>query len=113
MKTIRPICKKIYTCLKLKCELLSNSNITSWILEASPSELVSGMVGNNMSVKNIDIYIWDLNLCIQLFQERLSENVHSTILKGIVGGFEFTVLQRNLNEWHKRPWTTTFLGIAV
>ena len=83
MKTIRPICKKIYTCLKLKYELLSNSNITSWILEASPSELVSGMEGNNMIVKNIDIYIWDLNLCIQLFQERLSENVHSTILKGM------------------------------
>ena len=23
---------------------------------------------------------------------------------GIVGGFEFTVLQRNLKEWHKSPW---------
>ena len=66
-----------------------------------------------MIVKNIDIYIWDLNLCIQLFRERLSENVHPTILKGIVGGFEFAVLQRNLNEWHERPWTTTFVGIAV
>ena len=29
---------------------------------------------------------------IQLFRERLSEKVHATILKGIVGGFEFTVL---------------------
>ena len=28
---------------------------------------------------------------IQLFRERLSEKVHSTIPKGIVGGFEFTV----------------------
>ena len=27
---------------------------------------------------------------IQLFRERLSEKVHATILKGIVGGFEFT-----------------------
>ena len=27
--------------------------------------------------------------CIQLFRERLSETVHTTIPKGIVGGFEF------------------------
>ena len=42
---------------------------------------------------------------IQLFRERLSEKVHATIPKGIVGGFEFTVLQRNLREWQERPWT--------
>ena len=41
---------------------------------------------------------------IQLFQERRPEKLHATILKGIVGGFEFTVLQRNLQEWHERPW---------
>ena len=41
---------------------------------------------------------------IQLFRERLSKKVHSTIPKGIVDGFEFTVLQRNLREWHERPW---------
>ena len=41
---------------------------------------------------------------IQLFPEKLSEKVHATITKGIVGGFEFAVLQRNLKEWHKRPW---------
>ena len=35
---------------------------------------------------------------IQLFRERLLEKVHATIPKGIVGGFEFTVLQRNLKE---------------
>ena len=35
---------------------------------------------------------------IQLFQERRPEKLHATILKGIVGGFEFTVLQRNLQE---------------
>ena len=35
---------------------------------------------------------------IQLFRERLSEKVHVTSPKGIVGGFEFTVLQRNLKE---------------
>ena len=33
---------------------------------------------------------------IQLFRERLSEKVHVTIPKGIVAGFEFTVVQRNL-----------------
>ena len=38
---------------------------------------------------------------IQLFRERLSEKVHATIPKGIVDGFEFTVLQRNLKEWHE------------
>ena len=43
--------------------------------------------------------------CIQLFRERLSEKVHATIPKGIVGGFEFTFLQRNSKEWHLRPWT--------
>ena len=35
---------------------------------------------------------------IQLFRERLSEKVHATTPKGIVGGFGFTVLQRNLKE---------------
>ena len=40
---------------------------------------------------------------IQLFRERLSEKVYASILKGIVGGFAFTVLQRNLKEWHERP----------
>ena len=44
--------------------------------------------------------------CIQLFRERSSEKVHATIPKGIVGGFEFNVLQRNLKEWHERPWTS-------
>ena len=31
----------------------------------------------------------------------MSENVHATIPKGIVDGFEFTVLQRNLKGWHE------------
>ena len=35
---------------------------------------------------------------IRLFRERLSEKVHTTNPKGIVGGFEFTVLQRNLKK---------------
>ena len=37
-------------------------------------------------------------LCLQLFRERLSAKVHATILKGIVGGFEFSFFQRNLKE---------------
>ena len=37
-------------------------------------------------------------LSIQLFRERLSEKVHATIPKGIVGGFQFTVLQKNLKK---------------
>ena len=37
-------------------------------------------------------------LCIQLFRERLSGKVHATVLKGIVGGFEFSFFQRNLKE---------------
>ena len=35
---------------------------------------------------------------LQLFRERLSGKVHATILKGIVGGFEFSFFQRNLKE---------------
>ena len=38
---------------------------------------------------------------IQLFRERLSEKVHATIPKGIVGSFELSLLQRNLKEWHE------------
>ena len=35
---------------------------------------------------------------IQLFRERLSEKVHVTVPKGIVGGFECSVLLRNLKK---------------
>ena len=35
---------------------------------------------------------------IQLFRERLSGKVQATILKGILGGFEFSCFQRNLKE---------------
>ena len=44
------------------------------------------------------------NICIQLFQESLSKKCTRKFPKGIVGGFEFNVIQRNLKEWHKRPW---------
>ena len=35
---------------------------------------------------------------VQLFRKRLSEKVHATIPKGIVGGFEITVLHRNFER---------------
>ena len=52
---------------------------------------------NNLSrtLKKAEIYFKN---CIQLFRERLSGKVHATILKGIVGGFEFSFFQRNLKE---------------
>ena len=41
---------------------------------------------------------------IQLFRERLSKS-------SIVAGFEFTLLQRNLKEWHERPWR--YVGVCL
>ena len=50
----------------------------------------------------IEVDIATLQLCsIQLFRERLSEKVHATILKVIVGGFEFPVLQRIGTKSHE------------
>ena len=46
--------------------------------------------------------------CIQLFRERLSEKVHATIPDGIVGGFEFSVLQRNLKELAREAMEVCF-----
>ena len=40
---------------------------------------------------------------IHLFRERLSGKVHATILKGIVGRFEFSFFQRNLKELAQKP----------
>ena len=39
------------------------------------------------------------------FEKGCREKVHERIPKGIVGGFEFHVRQRNFKEWHERPWT--------
>ena len=49
-------------------------------------------------------------LYIQLFRERLSEKVHATSPKGIVGAFRFNVFQKNLKEWHERPWSIVVSG---
>ena len=47
-------------------------------------------------------------LSIQLFRERLSEKAHATVPKGIVGGFEFSVLQRNLKELARKAMEMYF-----
>ena len=49
-----------------------------------------------------------LRICLQLFRKRLSEKVHATFPKGIMGGFEFTVFRGNLKEWQERPWTYVY-----
>ena len=47
---------------------------------------------------------------IQLFQERLSEKAHTTFLKGFVGGFECTVLQRKNGTWGHRHMFSSAKG---
>ena len=47
--------------------------------------------------------------CIQLFREMLSEKVHATISKSIVGGFKFSVLPRNLKELARKAMEMCFL----
>ena len=54
---------------------------------------------------NIKLYRAIYNNYIQLFREKLSEKVRATIPKGIVGGFEFTVVQRSLKKGYERPRT--------
>ena len=46
-------------------------------------------------------------ICINVYHylEKGCPKVHATILKGIVGGLEFTVFQSTLKDWHERPWT--------
>ena len=36
---------------------------------------------------------------------KVSEKVHATIPKGIVGGFQFSVFKTNFKEWQERPRT--------
>ena len=72
------------------------------LIPVKETERVSGKVSNERFV--ISCLANSPSVYIQLFRERLSEKVHATISKGIVGGFEFTVLQRNLREWHEKPW---------
>ena len=88
---------------------LSNS-ILSWItnnilfLYRKENASMQGHFDNCEHQIYLTVFCWTDISNIQLFRKRLSEKVHATIPKGIVGGFEFTVLQRNLKEWHERPW---------
>ena len=41
--------------------------------------------------------------CIQLIWERLSEKVHATTSKGIVGGFSSLFFREIWKNWHERP----------
>ena len=50
-------------------------------------------------------FAMNVHIHIQQFRERLSGKVHATTLKGIVGGSDFTVFQRNLKKCQERPWT--------
>ena len=45
---------------------------------------------------------------LQPFRERLSGKVHTTILNGIAGGFEFSVFQRNLKELARKAMEMCF-----
>ena len=77
--------------------LLEQKNAFTYEKSSNPTGLVWD---TNMAAVSL---FWNTNmaavtscenalLCIQLFRERLSEKVHVTIPKGIVGGFKFTVL---------------------
>ena len=39
------------------------------------------------------------------FEKGCRKKMHATIQKGIVGGFDCTVFQSNLNKWYERPRT--------
>ena len=48
---------------------------------------------------SFSLFLFCLFVCFyQLFRERLSERVHATIPKGIVGGFEFSVDPKKLER---------------
>ena len=75
--------------------------------------------GNFPSTSPRRAYIWRGDLTegflryrfgrlIRLFPERLSGKVHPTILKGIVGGFEFSFFQRNLKELARKAMEMCF-----
>ena len=60
--------------------------------------LGTNMALNLVNIREIRASTIKLFYKLTAISERLSEKVHATILKGIVGGFEFTVLQRSLKE---------------
>ena len=72
----------------LSIEICFTSPIPSFMVQIQLNLKVPGLFRLLYSVGS-----W---LNTQLFLERLSGKVHATIPEGIVGGFELTVLQRNV-----------------
>ena len=98
---------KIKVVFILKQEMLRQQNLKNMGNIFSLHEKLPGRHLNTASRKSLEIQAslyhkmkrpFEPNICIQLFRESLLEKVHATIPKGIVGGFEFNVLQRNLKE---------------
>ena len=88
---------KIRNVLNKQSQVVQSSINLTRIFSKRSSEKIHNK--NNISFcskekKIMSIYIFS----IQLFRERLSGKVHATILKGIVGGFEFSFFPRNLKE---------------
>ena len=54
-------------------------------------------------------------LCVvyTAISRKLSEKVHATIPKGIVGDLGFTLLQRHRQEWYERPWMYVWESYSV
>ena len=71
------------------------STLTNWANKPTGSRSLNWFIINpwRMMMK-----FWIYEKHIQLFRETLSGKVHATILKGIVGGFEFSFFHRNLKE---------------
>ena len=88
----------------------SDKRIDSSILGSSLKPYQTGVFRENVTIVLRTFKVHMLMIInpsrttdIQLFRERLSEKVHATIPKGIVGSFELSLLQRNLKEWHEMP----------
>ena len=73
--------------------------MTGYVLAGDNISQVSALFTSHLKTK---VYRQIILIHLQSFLERLSEEVPATIPKGIVGGFEFTVLQRNLKDHSMR-----------
>ena len=62
------------------------------------TNLKKSAYGSTTMFTEIYVQYYNVYRNIQLFRERLSEKVHATISKRIVGGFEFTNFRRNLKK---------------
>ena len=87
---------KVSCCLKTE---LSSLNLKAW----TSFRLWYLFSFRPWEVYFITKYNMQFSLCIQLFRERLSGKVHATILKGIVGGFEFSFFfKESWKNWYER-----------